>query len=136
MLEVGRVELSGRLGVRYNPLQAVLCLVPTDAQQAMGRIDIVGFHIQQVLTPERCIIGQRKHQTVTQRFAFNRLQERLPLLFTGDPGELPMAAKQWALTYLSTPSFRQITATDRIVQSQPLYDQMVIEQTDDCQSQP
>jgi hypothetical protein len=63
----------------------------------MRRIDIGNAHSTEFLPAQRGIISQREHYASAQRLAFDNLHNRLPLLFSGYPGQSMKTRDQAAL---------------------------------------
>jgi hypothetical protein len=83
------------------------------------------------LAPKRCVIGQRKHDTIAKRFSFGCFNDRAPLVVVRDPGQFLETWDEAALSRAAkAPRCRVPAATYWIAYAAPLLDQIVVEQPD------
>jgi hypothetical protein len=96
----------------------------------MRRIEIICAQRAQLLTAQRCVIGQREHHPVTDRLETGDAQDLQPLPLAGDPRQLGQPRHQAPLLAAEPPTRRVLPAPDRVGLAQPFLDQEVVEQPD------
>ena len=135
MREIRAQQFAADGRVRHHALAPALGGLGSHAQQPVSGIEIVGAQAAQLLAPQSRVVAEGEHGAVADRFAPGRLQDGAPVRLIRDPGQPHLARDQPAPAVAAhAGTGRVAAAADRVGVTQPLLDQVVVEQADGCEA--
>src|SRR6266567_2094242 len=128
-LQVGFQQAARDLPIANHTLRAVLGVLGTNTDLAIGEVNIADLHGHQFFTAQGALIGQEQHDLVAQRLCAEGGEHLAPLLIAGNPRELLVARYQTAVTRPTKPFAGDVMASaDRVNWTQLLLNQVVAEE--------